>query len=342
MTFEQALNRYYEETYGEHAPSTGKDLLSAINDILEKNNQPRQTEAGEAIFELLNNLGGASPEPEPTPIGDGNTHYWITIPEEYPENRRTVLLRISNAIQNETVSGTIEWGDGEETSYSASSLTEYTHSYASAGNYIITIIVNDGKLLVRGNATTPHSPAVLGLPNNKALLTRAEIPTGVVIGDKAFTSCGNLTSLVLPEDCVEIPMRLANYTKITDIKIPNGVTSIGDNAFESDFLTHLSIPDGVISIGSYIINETNIASLTIPSGLTTLGRAAFGGYVLNEIHMKPVVPPTASSSIFSAYGGVPNKYLTIFVPAESVNAYKTASIWSTYADYIFAEPEVTS
>ena len=50
--------------------------------------------------------------------------------------------------------------------------------------------------------------------------------------------------------------------------------------------------------------------------------------------IKATVPPKAPSTIFTwTDGGTASK---IYVPKESVEAYKTAENWSQYADIIFA------
>ena len=62
-----------------------------------------------------------------------------------------------------------------------------------------------------------------------------------------------------------------------EYNIPDGVTSIGDNAFENCLnLTSITIPDSVTSIGNrafyFCFDLTNI---TIPSSVTSIGVAAF-------------------------------------------------------------------
>jgi hypothetical protein len=67
-------------------------------------------------------------------------------------------------------------------------------------------------------------------------------------------------------------------TSLTSIIIPNGVTSIGDNAFfECTDLTGITIPNSVTSIGlGAFANCTSLASVTIPDSVTSIGKAAFG------------------------------------------------------------------
>ena len=62
-----------------------------------------------------------------------------------------------------------------------------------------------------------------------------------------------------------------------DVVIPNGVTSVGDSAFEkcSD-LASVTIPSSVISIGNWAFsNCTNLTSIIIPNSVTSIGKMAF-------------------------------------------------------------------
>lgn len=95
--------------------------------------------------------------------------------------------------------------------------------------------------------------------------------------------------------------------------IPNTVTSIDKNAFKGCGIITVTIPESVTSIGNGAFkNCSNLASVTV---LAT-------------------TPPTLGTSAFdnNASGR------KIYVPAESVEAYKAATNWSTYAADIEAIP----
>ena len=68
-----------------------------------------------------------------------------------------------------------------------------------------------------------------------------------------------------------------NCTSLTSIEIPSGVTSIRDHAFDNcTSLTSIEIPSGVTSIGnSAFKNCTSLASIEIPSSVTSIGNEAF-------------------------------------------------------------------
>ena len=115
-----------------------------------------------------------------------------------------------------------------------------------------------------------------------------------------------------------------------------GVTSIRNHAFHyCKSLTSIEIPNTVTSIGEYAFYGcSKLQNVTIPSSVTRIGVAFNQCIILKSVTVESETPPALDADVFSWA----SKSLVSYVPAESVDAYKSASNWSTYADIIQAIP----
>ncbi len=89
-----------------------------------------------------------------------------------------------------------------------------------------------------------------------------------------------VTEIKIPEGVESIGYyAFASCSRLTLITIPRSITSIGDNAFRNcSGLTSITIPDSVTSIGSYTFCDcTGLTSITIPNSVTSIGGSAFYG-----------------------------------------------------------------
>ena len=88
-----------------------------------------------------------------------------------------------------------------------------------------------------------------------------------------------VTDLVLPDSVTSIgDYAFYNYDNLMSVNIPSNVKSIGDRAFMScSSLTSVTIGSGVMSIGTSAFNSCNgLTSITVPDSVTSIGRGAFG------------------------------------------------------------------
>lgn len=88
-----------------------------------------------------------------------------------------------------------------------------------------------------------------------------------------------------------------------------------------------SVPESVNTIGDMALyNCRNLESIIIGSGVASIGEGAFVEcYSLNEMLVKAPTPPTIDPFSFSRSG-----IEAIYVPAESLDAYKAAEIWNEF------------
>ena len=140
-------------------------------------------------------------------------------------------------------------------------------------------------------------------------------------------------------------------------KLPKGITSIRNYAFYySTNIEIIELPETVTSIGSYAFQNSGLSEITIPFSVTSIGSVAFrnskslikvdnysnarfSSYTftscsnLATLIMRATTPPDlmntdlAGTKIASGTG-------YIYVPDESIDLYKSATNWSTYASQI--------
>ena len=174
---------------------------------------------------------------------------------------------------------------------------------------------------------------------NRSSITNITLIEGLSsIGRYAFRDCRALTSITIPNSVTSIG-KFAFYIcqALTSIAIPNGVTSISEGTFrDCQALTSITIPNSVTSIGEAAFFSCHaLTSIAIPSSVTSIGLAAFRDcQSLASVTVEAVTPPILSDNVFTDT----DSNLVIYVPAESVDAYKAANRWSTYADKIQAIP----
>ena len=125
-------------------------------------------------------------------------------------------------------------------------------------------------------------------------LKEVKIPDSVTfIGEAAFRGCTGLTSINVDEENKHYKSidgvlfskdgtELIQYPEGKDADnydIPDSVTSIGKNAFNScTSLTSINIPNSVTNIGDWAFHScTSLTSITIPNSVTSIGDGAFSG-----------------------------------------------------------------
>lgn len=152
-------------------------------------------------------------------------------------------------------------------------------------------------------------------------------------GNTLTTNCGG-TSALLNDD---IPyVQSTNIEQYTSHTIGNCVTTISSynpvTKLRNINLKVCHLPSTISKIPNELFKGSGLEDFTVPSSINTIGDAVFSGCTsLQSLKVLPTTPPTIGSNVFAS-----TNIGQIYVPSESVNAYKSASGWSDYADKIFA------
>ena len=128
------------------------------------------------------------------------------------------------------------------------------------------------------------------------------------IGEAAFFECSTLRSITIPEGVTTIEYgAFYNCANLKEVTLPESVVTIGNNAF---------------------CNCKGFHNVTIPASVTFLGNYAFSGCTyLVGVYCKATTPPVGGHGMFANNG----LYRQIYVPAESVEAYRQAQYWIEYS-----------
>ncbi len=131
------------------------------------------------------------------------------------------------------------------------------------------------------------------------------------IGESTFRACYELKSVSIPEGVTEIGRGAFGYcTGLTSVSIPNSVTTIQECAF---------------------FDCTILASITFPARVAEIGQDAFN-YCSGLEFIKSLnpIPPTIYDGTF-LHVYIPDD-IPVYVPAESIEAYKNAAHWKRFTN----------
>ena len=286
---------------------------------------------------------------------DGATRLHIRIATV---GRMTVPLYIGQTVANGV---SIDWGDGSAAkTLSGTGNVNTSHTYAEPGDYVISLMPEDGCTLSLGSGASSNcvigSTASYGIVYCNMLqdvsigknvtsigtytfyncysLASITIPDGVTsIGNSAFYSCYSIASITIPDGVTSIDNSAFNGCySIASITIPDGVTSIGNSTFNRCYsLASITIPDGVTSIGnSAFQNCYSIASITIPDGVTSIGNSTFNGCYGMRYYDFSACTTIPALSGANAFTNIPSD-CQMLIPSSLYNNWKSATNWASYA-----------
>ena len=192
-------------------------------------------------------------------------------------------------------------------------------------------------IAIPNSVTNIGSGAFMGCPG----LNSINIPNSVTsIGSAAFYGCVALKSITIPNSVTNIEsFAFSGCKTLTSVTIPNTVTSIGNNAFGyCSGLKSVTIPNSVTNIEEEAFRDCpSLTSVTIPESVTSIGNNAFSNCPgLTSITCKAVTPPNCYNYNFYQV----NKSIPVYVPANSIGAYKTTNGWRDFENIqAIIEPE---
>jgi|GEM_PF-1861339 len=150
-----------------------------------------------------------------------------------------------------------------------------------------TVAVSNGTYAYSGDVTVPPS------------VTNGEKPYAVTsVADKAFNSNSELTSIVLPEGLTTIGESAFQSSGLKSITLPSTLSSMGSNAFrECKSLTGVELPDALMEIknGAFRSCE-NLKTMTLGQNTTVIETDAFRQTAITNVFIPKSVKTMGSGS----------------------------------------------
>lgn len=243
----------------------------------------------------------------------------------------------------------VDWGDGTATdTLTGTSLTAVKraqHSYATTGDYIITLTVSSGSFAIYGTSSSTNGSYLLTRTDGNIIsqrvyqnaIQKVELGANVSLGIYAFQHCSSLASITIPNTVTSIGKEaFTQCYPLFSVTIPSGVTSIESDLFRACYsLVNVSIPCSVTSIGNNAfyyckslervaipnsVTEINVQpfmycfslkSLTLPSGITSVGQSLCGSC---SSLIRVSIPNSLTSYGYAAFSGC-SSLVSITIPS---------------------------
>lgn len=149
-------------------------------------------------------------------------------------------------------------------------------------------------------------------------LIEIEIPEGIsVLPNETFYNCHNLTNVVLPNTLTEIGAKaFCCCENLTSIDLPGLLDRISSEAFSCSGLQEIEIPDSVTSMGNQVFYHcTNLTEVTLSASLDSIGDWTFRESGIQQITIPAGVVSIGDNAFASCHDltsvELPNSLLLI-------------------------------
>ena len=194
---------------------------------------------------------------------------------------------------------------------------------------------NLSSVTIPSTVTSIGSGAFKGNPLTTVVWLPKTCSTGTGESAPFYSTSSKITSFVFGDSVTMIPGSLCKNMKLlTNIAIPESVTSIGTYAFS--FCTGLSsftFPEGVKTVATSVLEGCNaLETVRIPSSVTSINQDAFYGCsALQEIYNYAFTPQTISERVVNS---VNKQTCILYVPIDYIDLYKAKEVWRDFLNIV--------
>ena len=166
--------------------------------------------------------------------------------------------------------------------------------------------------------------------------------SGISVGGSAFQGLSSLVNFNVDFGAfVSIGAgAFSGISLLNEVIFPN-VTTIQHQAFRESSISKIKLPSietmaGAKNYDGIFSGCRNLVLVDIGANCTSIGSSSFGRYIGTSgknltVVVRAATPPSLGGTLFSTINAT---FSALYVPDDSVDAYKAATNWSTYADII--------
>lgn len=258
----------------------------------------------------------------------------------------------------QTVGGgvTIDWGDGSATQTASGTTVAVTHTYAKAGEYVLTLLPTDScTMALGGNA---YSKSTFSGNDNYlySALKKLEIGKNTNINGYGLYYAP-FTTITMPNTCTILGTNgITNNSYLKCIVFPKSVTKFTTYLLRScRGLEKIVFSSQITDLSESNLDYTSIETVVIPRGVTKMNMSTFRyNYFLKKIVFLGNMTSFGTYEISYCYAlqeidlsnctGVPTLSDTAFtklptgcvikVPSSLLDTFKTATNWTKFANQL--------
>lgn len=267
-------------------------------------------------------------------------------------NENTTLQTTVDNLENDNASLTRQ-NEILETNYNALNSSHKTLStnYSNLKENYNVVLNEKEKFAVQKDAFLGY------IQGTKTKLTAEDLDGLVTVRGYAFKGSG-VTSIIFPNTVKTLAQNaLRDTSSLETVFLPNSIASISSYAFYSlkklknvtfeensvlksipnygfqvcSSLPKLTLPNSITTIGAYSFSQCALTFFEMGENIKSISDNAFTNCTaLKTLIIKTVTPPSIYATTFKNV-----TFDAIYVPDQSVEAYKAKTNWSALGDFIF-------
>ncbi len=251
---------------------------------------------------------------------DGKTYIFVTV------NAVTGLSPTMYINKATTAEMTVSWGDTTTSTSSASGNINFAKTYATAGDYIITISCSGGYKIGNGGSANQ----IFANGNYRYILKKIYLGGNITLTNAySFYNNYSLSIVSLPIAITTVSSySFMNCRSLIHCNIPLATTAIDTTAFYFNYsLRNISISTGVATIGTDNFTSCDsLTSISYSSSVSAISTALHSGcFSLNEIYLPSSILTIGTTAFYNCYA-----LMSISIPA-SVSVIGSGMFAYTYS-----------